>query len=188
MANKEFQKGVKFGNTEEKRVEEPEIVEEEFSEDETKTQLRMNEEDYIQGLIEAADFATEETQKIEIARAGKVYFAFAIRPLSAEEYDKCRKQNTKYVRNRQLGMKLPDETDRVKYQSALIYKATVEEDREKLWNNKKVWDALIAKGLPIATGTDVIEHTLKAGEKDKVIEQIDLLSGYDTNIEEVAKN
>ena len=180
---KEFQKGISIGEAEETMEEVKD-----FTEEETKAQVRMNEEDFIQGLIEAADFTKEETQRLEIARNGKVFFAFSIRPLTAEEYDKCRKENTKYVRNRSIGMRMPDETDRVKYQSALIYKATVEEDRKKLWDNHKVWDALVAKGFPIARGLDVIEYTLKAGEKDKIIEQIDLLSGYDANIEEVAKN
>ena len=33
-----------------------------------------------------------------------------------------------------------------------------------------------------------IEYTLKAGEKDRIIDAIDTLSGYESNIEEVAKN
>ena len=181
---KEFQKGVSIGIQNEPEEVKKERVED-FSKEENKEIIRKNEEDMIQGLIKAADFVTEDTKRIEIARGGKVLFAFSIRPLTAEEYDKCRKKNTKYVRNRQLGMRMPDETDRVKYQSALIYEATVKEDRAKLWDNHKVWDALVAKGRPIARGLDVIEYTLKAGEKDKLIEEIDLLSGYDPAIEDV---
>ena len=37
-------------------------------------------------------------------------------------------------------------------------------------------------------GLDVIEYSLKAGEKDRVLEVIDEISGYDSNLEEVAKN
>lgn len=37
-------------------------------------------------------------------------------------------------------------------------------------------------------GLDVIECVLKAGEKDKVLEAIDKLSGYEENLEEVVKN
>ena len=39
-------------------------------------------------------------------------------------------------------------------------------------------------------GLDVIEYALKSGEKERVIEEIDKLSGYDSsdNLEEVAKN
>ena len=83
---------------------------------------------------------------------------------------------------------MPQDTDRVKYQSEIIYRATVAEDREKLWDNRDVWDALNAKKDRIMNGLDVIECVLKAGEKDKVLEAIDKLSGYEENLEEVVKN
>ncbi len=188
-----FTKGVTIGendmaNETTQKVEEQEVTEYETSEEETKALIRANEDDFIQGLIEAAEFASEETQRIEIIREGRLYFAFHIRPLSSQEYEKCKKKYTKYVRNKQLGMKLPEDTDRIKYQSAIIYEATVEEDRKNLWDNRKVWNALNAKKDRIMNGLDVIEYSLKAGEKDKVLEAIDKLSGYDDNLEEVAKN
>ena len=140
-------------------------------------------------MIDAAEFGCEETQRVEIIREGRLFFAFRIRPLSSEEYDKCRKRHTKYVRNRQFGMKLPEDTDKVKYQSALIYEATVPEDRKILWDNRKVWNAINAKKDRIMNGLDVIECALKAGEKDKILEAIDKLSGYESdNLEEVIKN
>lgn len=165
-----------------------EVTEYETSGEDTKALIRANEEDFIQGLIDASEFVSEETQRIEIIREGRLFFAFRIRPLGSEEYEKCKKKHTKYVRNKQLGMKVPDETNRVKYQSEIIYAATVDEDREKLWDNRKVWDALNAKKDRIMNGLDVIEYTLKAGEKDRILEAIDTLSGYGDNLEEVAKN
>lgn len=172
----------------EEHTEEANVQEIELSEEERKNQIRLQEEDWIQGLIEAANYISDDTQHIEIAREGRVYFAFDIRPLSEDEYDRCKRKHTKYVRNKQFGMKLPEETNSVKYRDALIYTATVEADRAKLWDNKKVWEILRDKGLQIMNGLDVIEYCLKAGEKDKVVECIDALSGYDTNLEEVAKN
>ena len=173
-----------------KKEPEQQVVDEvETDAEETTNIIRRNEEDFIRGLIEAAEFASNETQRIEIIRDGRLYFAFSIRPLSSEEYDQCRKKHTKYVRNKQLGMKMPEDTNRVKYQSAIIYAATVEEDKKKLWDNRKVWDALNSKKDRIMNGLDVIECALKAGEKDKILEAIDKLSGYDSeNLEEVAKN
>lgn len=188
--SKEFTKGVTTGEgrIEEKAGNEPEIREVETGEEETKALIRANEDDFIQGLIDAAGYAEEEKQRIEIIREGRLYFAFNIRPLGSEEYDNCRKKHTKYVRNKQLGMKMPEDTNRIKYQSAIIYQATVEEDRDKLWDNRKVWNTLNDKGFQIMNGLDVIEYTLKAGEKDKILEAIDKLSGYEANLEEVAKN
>ena len=165
------------------------VEEREFTEEQTKTQLRMFEGDFIKGLIAAADYKTEETQRIEIIRNGVLFFAFNIRALGEEEYNKCKTKHTKYVRNKQLGIKLPEDTNTVKYRSAIIYEATAKEDRDKLWDNKSVWDTLNDKGCQIMNGLDVIEYTLKSGEKDKIIEAIDKLSGYDSNnLEEVAKN
>lgn len=187
--SKEFTRGVIVG--EGKATEETvhqEVREYETDEEGTKALLRANEEDFIQGLIDAAEFASEETQRIEIIREGRLFFAFHIRPLNSQEYEKCKKKHTKYVRNKQLGIKLPEDTDRIKYQSAIIYEATVDEDKEKLWNNRKVWTALNAKKERIMNGLDVIEYTLKAGEKDKILEAIDKLSGYESNLEEVVKN
>ena len=188
-----FTKGVTMGesdttNEATQKVEEQEITEYETNEEGNKILIRANEEDFIQGLIDAAEYASEETQRIEIVREGRLYFAFHVRPLSSQEYEKCKKKYTKYVRNKQFGMKLPEDTDRIKYQSAIIYEATVEEDRKNLWDNHKVWNALNAKEDRIMNGLDVIEYSLKAGEKDKVLEAIDKLSGYDDNLEEVAKN
>lgn len=188
MANEQIKKGVTIGEGNAEENTSAKVTEVETSEEDTKALVRANEEDFIQGLIDAAGFASEETQKIEIIRGGKLYFAFSIRPLGSEEYDKCRKKYTKYVRNKQLGMKMPEDTDRIKYQSAIIHKATIDADRESLWDNKKVWKALEDKGYQIMSGLDVIEYTLKAGEKDKILEAIDALSGYEANLEEVAKN
>lgn len=185
--SKEFEKGV---ITTDEMGAQPVIKTVETNKEETKQIIRANEDDFIAGLIAAADFGSDEseTQKIEIIRGGKLAFAFSIRPLGSEEYDKCRKKFTKYVRNKQLGIKMPEDTDRIKYQSAIIHKATIAEDREKLWDNKKVWQALENKGFQIMSGLDVIEYTLKAGEKDRIIDAIDALSGYESNIEEVVKN
>ena len=64
------------------------VEEREFTEEQTKTQLRMFEGDFIKGLIAAADYKTEETQRIEIIRNGVLFFAFNIRALGEEEYNK----------------------------------------------------------------------------------------------------
>lgn len=164
------------------------VKNEEFSKEETKNQMLAMEEDIVAGLLAAASGSSEEEKEIEIARNGKVLFRFCIRPLEDGEYEKCKNRCTKYVRNKQLGMKMPEQTDNVKYRSMIIYMATVERDREKLWDNQKVWQALSASGKPVVTGTDVIDAVLFAGEKSRVIDVIDQISGYDSNLEEVIKN
>ena len=71
------------------------------------------------------------------------------------------------------------ELDTAKYRSSVIYNSTVEEDKEKLWDNKKIWEGLRAQGKTIVNALDVIEAVLLPGEKDKIMEMIDELNGYD---------
>ncbi len=166
-------------------TEKTKVDEIELTEEENKGQLRTYENDILKGLLAAANYKTEEDsiQPVEIARNGVVLIKFHIRPLSEEEYQTCKEKNTKYVRNKQLGIKFPENTDSVRYRSALIYQATIDEDREKIWNNKDAW-----KALNVLNGIDLIDKTLLAGEKDAVLEIVDKISGYTATTEEVAKN
>lgn len=143
----------------------------------------MNEEDVLSGLLEAADGRRDTVRTVEIIRNGKVLFRFRIRPLGADEYNQCRKNHTKYVRNKALGgILMPEDTDTLRYNSEIIYTATVEEDRAKIWGNKTAWDR-----LGVLSALDLIEKVLFAGEKDKIIELVDKISGFDSSMEEVAK-
>lgn len=176
--------------TEEKNVEVAELTEEE-----SRAQLLAHEEDFLQGLIDAENYMEDEQVLIEIARKDKktgkvrVFYQFHIKPLSEDEYIKCRKKWTKYKKNKQFGFVTAEETDAVKFRDELIYKATIPEDRAKLWDNKKAWAAYEAKGHQIMSGLDIIEYSLKAGEKDRIIDMIDRISGYEEdNLEDVVKN
>ena len=159
-------------------------------------QVANNESDFIRGLINSADYLQneDEQKRIEIERPDgkggyKVAFAFNVRPLSEREYSDARTKHTKFVRNKSYGIKMPEETDTERYHAQLIYMATVESDREKLWSNKEVWKALNEKPQCIVNNAlDVISCTMKAGEIDKVISVIDQISGFDSNLEEVIKN
>lgn len=180
-----------YGNVEKEESKQEfaeEVMEQEFTEEETRNQMLLSEEDMIRGLIEAADFKSDDTKRIEIARRGKVVFSFTVRPLTEDDYQRCRKQWTKKIKNKRLGIPMQGDTDIVKYRDSLIYEATIPEDRKKLWDNKQVWSALNNKGFQIMNGLDVIEYTLKAGEKDLVVEEIDSLSGFGDDLEETAKN
>ncbi|MEG1562154.1 MAG: hypothetical protein RR365_00675 [Bacteroides sp.] len=162
------------------------IEDAELTPDEEQGQIRTFESDILRGLLAAADFSDEgSVVEIEIARKNVVFFKFRIRPLSEDEYNNCKKKNTKYVRNRQLGIKFPEDTDATRYRSQLIYEATVTEDRVKVWDNKDAWKA---PQINVTNGIDMIDKVLLAGEKDAVLTKLDTISGYDSTLEEVAKN
>ena len=75
----ELRKGVTIGAGNAEEITAPKETVVETGEEETKEIIRANEDDFIQGLIDAAGFATEESQRIEIIRDGRLYFAFNIR-------------------------------------------------------------------------------------------------------------
>lgn len=140
--------------------------------------LAINEDEILKALTDQQH--ADRTETIEVS-LGKAKFAFRIRPLSEKEWDKCRERNTKYQKNRRLGgMRLPESTDAAGYHSDLIYTATVDEDRAKLWDNKVFWNAVNA-----VTGRDLVDKLIPyAGKKQAIIERIEALSGYNEEDQE----
>lgn len=156
-----------------------------ITEEEVKEELLINEDEILKALNDQKQH-DDMVEKVTVV-FGKTQFAFRIRPLSEKEWDKCRERNTKYQKNRRLGgIRLPESTNTTGYHSDLIYTATVDEDREKLWNNKKLWSAVGA-----ITGTDMVDKLIPyAGKKQQIVERIERLSGYDDEdeYEETVKN
>ena len=67
----------------------------------------------------------------------------------------------------------------------MIYTATIDEDKNKIWDNP---DFKSAKG--IVQGVESIDLLLKAGEKERVLEKISGISGFSEEVddEEAIKN
>nr|DAI35732.1 MAG TPA: tail assembly chaperone protein [Caudoviricetes sp.] len=152
----------------------------------TEEELKTYDGDILHALLAAANYqqSEDETYTMRVVRKKVVLFTFRVCPLSEEQYDRCREKNTKYVRNKRIGVKVPESTNSVRYRSQLIYEATIPEDRAKIWDNKQMWEKLNA-----ASGIDAIDKILMSGEKDKILEQIDAISGFDNNeLEETTKN
>lgn len=157
----------------------------EMTEDAKKALTRKYEDDILGGLLAAAAFKTneEDTVLIEIKRRDVVLFKFHIRPLSEEEYLDCKKRNTNYKKNRQLGTRVAESVNAARYRAELIYLATVEKDREAVWDNRNAWHQ-----LNVLNGIDLVEVVLMAGEKDAILSKLDEISGYQPTLEDVAKN
>ena len=157
----------------------------EMSTEEKHATIRKYEEDILGGLLAAAAYKTDEDEmtRIEIVRNKTTVLSFRIRPLSEEEYLKARRENTVYKRNKSVGTRVADHVNTSAYRSQLIYDATVDEDREKIWNNREAWTR-----LSVVNGIDLIDVILKSGEKDAIIDKLDEISGYQLSMEEMAKN
>ena len=61
----------------------------------------------------------------------------------------------------------------------MIYNSTIPEDQEKLWDNKQLWEGLRKQGKYIVNALDVIDAVLLPGEKDRIMDELDQLGGYD---------
>ena len=151
----------------------------------TKEEVLMSETQLLQGLLEPAKSkdGAEAYEKIQIKRNGKLLIEFRIRPLSEEESMKCHERATKYAPRRRGQPKQEIETNTAKMRSWLIYAATVDEDRAKTWDNQEAQAA-----LDVFQGVDMIDAVLLSGEKDRIIDRINEISGYSDDMEEIAKN
>lgn len=148
-----------------------------------KEELLQNEESILQdiaGVLEAMETVVEY-KEFEVIRDGKKLFSFRVRGLDDSEFEECRKDSTKAVRDPRLGsIAIPREFDSAKFNSLIIYKATHPEDRKKLWDNKELWK----KAKDVLTGWQLIDKVLRRGEKEKCLELIETLSGYNFDDEE----
>ena len=150
----------------------------ELTEEEKEDMIIKNEEDYLEGLLAAADDAANDIKKIDIIRNERKYFSFRIHSLSDEMLKDIRKKYTKYTKNRRQGIRVADELDLPKYRASLIYNSTTEEDQAKLWDNPAVKKGLEAKGICIINALDVIDAVLLPGEKDRIMDIIDDVNGF----------
>lgn len=161
-------------------------------------QILMNEDEMIAGLLEAANYKSDEScrKTIQIKRptskkdssgnpVKKVLFTFTVRPLGEDEISACQRQSTRKLPhpNGPKWPKIDGDINMTEYRARRIYTATCEEDRKKLWDNQKVKDS-----LDVIQGWEVIDKVLRYAEKDAVLEVIDSISGDDMDGVEYAKN
>lgn len=165
----------------------PELFDEgsEEAKERAQEELLMNESEILRGLIAAGTEKdnAESYQKIQIKRNGVLKFEFRIRPLSEGEVNICLDNATKFAPRKRGQPKRKIETDPAMFRSWLIYTATIDEDRAKTWDNRAAQDA-----LNVLQGVDMIDAVLLSGEKDRIIDKINEISGYDDELEETAKN
>lgn len=171
-------------------MENKDFMDPELTEEEKREVILENEEDFLEGLLAAADDVADDTQKIEIVRKGRKFFTFSIHALTGEILKDIRVKYTKFTRNRRQGIRVADDMDWPKYRASLIYNSTIDTDKAKMWDNPTVKKALEAKGLCIINALDVINAVLLPGEIDRVVDIINDFNGYDNEEvkAETAKN
>lgn len=170
-------------------MEDNKILEKDYTEEETGQQVLENESTLLEGLLAAADYASNEELTLNITRKGKRYFSFTVHPIPEDMMQEIRKKYTRYEKNRKNGMITSEELDVAKFRSSVIYNSTVEADKERIWDNKQLWEGLRRQGKNIINALDVIEAVLIQGEKERIMRALDQLCGYDEEeLIETAKN
>ena len=164
----------------------PEVFDDDIEEQTAaQEELLMNENELLLGLLELGRLKddAENYRQINIKHQGRLKLAFRIRPISEDEEQTCWRQATKYAPAKPGRSKTALDTDLAKYRPYLIYTATVNEDRAKIWDNKSAQEA-----LGVLQGVDMIDMVLLAGEKLRVNGIINEISGYERGAGEPAKN
>lgn len=143
--------------------------------------------DLVKSLLEAANYENDPdlVTTIDLCRNGKFLFSFGIHPLGDEEVKALRKRATTYMPN-PANRKLPkiekDFNDGL-FNSLIIYAATIEEDKKKIWGNPT-----IMQKFDLLEPYESINKLLTVGEKadisSKVVEISGLEDGTDTITEE----
>jgi len=166
----------------------PEFYDEEIQDKENFTQedILKNEKNILAGLLELGKDKdkAENYHKIQIKRNGVTKLEFRIRPISEDELQACLRKANKYANTKRGQPKKVLETNSTKFRSLTVYTATIDEDREKIWDNKEAMDA-----FDIFEGWEMVDKVLLAGEKSRILDKIDEISGFDEDeTEETAGN
>ena len=126
------------------------------------------EDNLVAALLEAAEYRSAEEYPVTIKRGDKELFKFTIRAIDENTWRKALKENTQNRGRRS------EDLNAYRYFAQLIYNATVPEDRERLWKNRAVWEK-----LNVANGIDCVDAVLSPAEKQKLVETLEKISGYD---------
>jgi hypothetical protein len=141
-----------------------------------------HDEDIVDIVWRAAN--TPVRRKITLKRGGEpTGVSFTVRSMKESELIWCRDQATFYPKERYGDIRdMTGETDQAKFHQWVIYKATIPEDQQRLWDNKAIW-----KRLNAGYALDVIEALLNGGEQAGVYAIIERISGYGTRLDDDLK-
>ena len=143
-------------------------------------QLAKFDGDIAAALIEASEYniGSDKRRKINIQRNGKSLFSFTIEPVDEETMRRVRRENLK---NRG---KRTEELIGERFVAQLIYEATIEEDKNRLWRNREVQER-----LNVASGADVVQKVLTPAERSKLEDVLIEIGSYnDDGLDEMIKN
>lgn len=148
----------------------------------------------LDAMLAAAKDREQATQIIEIVRKGEPLFAFKVRVVTEEENEACLDKATRYKKDRRAVAPIPIGEDTHKYRSLLIVQATVcflERNEDGSFREvQSMWDSAdLLRQFNIAGSEELVDKILLPGEKERIIDKINDLSGFgDLDAKDQAKN
>lgn len=151
----------------------------------TQEEILMSESDLLAGLLDLGKTKDEivNYHKIQIKRGGALKLEFRIRPISEDEIQVCLRRANKVAPAKSGQPRKVLDTNNAKFRSLVIYTATVDEDRARVWDNKTALET-----FGIYESWEMIDKVLLVGEKNRVLDKIDEISGFDDDTEELAQD
>lgn len=147
---------------------------------ESSTNFEQDEKSLVKALLEAADYKTgneDSIKKIFVKKqSGETLFSQNKRIIRKVKYKRQAKKATKQIPN-PAGPKYPKisgERSTTEYHNNLIYTATVDEDKQRIWGNND-----IKQKFNIFDDADCVDILLNAGTKSKIVDEVLKLSGFD---------
>ena len=132
------------------------------------TDRQAAEYDLVTALLSAANYRDDITD-FEIRRNGVYYFTVHIHPISQDEARQARKQATPTKKKRDGTLPEPNSTI---FNSKIIYAATTEEDRQKIWGQSAVMQK-----FGLMEPYESIDILLTMGEKSRLLDEVMNISG-----------
>lgn len=142
---------------------------------------KAEEYELLTNLLEASNFKRDENEitEVEIRRSGKYMFSVHVHPIGEEESQRAHRKAVKKKKNRRGQLVASDDIDTQLKNSWLIYLATTDEDKKRIWGNPE-----FMAEKDILDPVDSIDMLLKVGEKVQLINTIFEISGWADDDEE----
>lgn len=144
----------------------------------TVKEKKEKEYDLVASLLKAANYRNDEDliTTAEVRRNGKFFFEVNLHPLGDEDVRKLRKKATKYMPHPN-NKKLPPierDFDSSLFNALIIYAATTEEDKKKIWGNKEIMEE-----FNLVEPHESVDVLLTVGEKNRMSALVLKISGWD---------
>lgn len=129
----------------------------------------------FEGLLAAVDDVEDKVYPITVAREGKEFFTFSVKPLAIGDFEKLEKSCRIFEKGKG-GARVAKDFDSQQFLARVVYEATTVEDKKEYWNNPEVRKKLGTVGF------QTIIRVLRAGEIEDIATYVEQISGRENDL------